>query len=117
MEAEQGTARSFPSIAIHAVAEGTPRSATGKLRCPVALVRHGSGIVLALDLGLFRHSGVGTFREGTGATGHAGRGVVPGSAAQLRGLYSRARASGGDGHHEPARRRAAAANELGDTRG
>ena len=113
MDAEQGPTRALASAAFHAVAEGASRTSPGKLRCPVALVRHRSGIVLARDLGLFRRSELGAFQQGAWAAQHAGSGVVPGRAAQLCGLYSRARASRGDGHHERARGRAAAADELG----
>ena len=56
------------------------------------------------------------FDQSAWAAEHAGSGVVPGRAAQLCGLYSRARASRGDGHHQRARGRAAAADELGHAR-
>src|SRR6185437_7253704 len=114
MDSERGETRPFPGIAIHAVAERTPRTGIGELRGPVAVVRHRSGIVLALDLGLFRRSDVGTFRESAGTTGHAGRGVVRGGAAQLHRPYSYARASRCDGHHEPARGRASATDAVDD---
>src|SRR5258708_34092265 len=113
MDAEQGPTGPLTSVAFHAVAERASRTLPGWLRRPVALVSHRSGIVLALDLGLFWASGVGLFQQGAGAAKHAGSGVVPGSTAQLCGPYSRARASRGDGHHRQARGRVDAADELG----
>src|SRR5258708_19737136 len=103
MDAEQVPAGPLTSAALYAVAERASRTSPGKLRCAVALVRHGSGFVLALDLGLFWCSGVGALRESAGAAEHAGPGVVPGGPPQLRRLYSPPRPFRRDGPHRQPR--------------